>query len=276
MDKIFLSHSSADKPYVSYIANALGKDRCVYDEMCFDEGMKTIDEIFRGLSQSSIFVVFISNKSLDSDWVQKELSTAEEQLNHDTFKLSQILPIIIDPDVTHQDDRIPRFLKTGFGSYNLRFLSSNKVAYRKILAQYKRRIFDNNTRLKKQDNCFYGRDSEIKAFKQRFDMGNPIKCIVVSGIEGIGRKSYITKCLKETQVINEYYDPVLISLQQLDSIEDLIVKLSEMGYGNYSIEAVSSMKTSSENELPPIIVPKRELVNADFRHENLCYCLAVS
>lgn len=28
--------------------------------------------------------------------------------------------------------------------------------------------------------------------------------------------------------------------------------------------------------LPPIIVPKRELVNADFRHENLCYCLAVS
>jgi len=78
MDKIFLSHSSADKPYVSYIANALGKDRCVYDEMCFDEGMKTIDEIFRGLSQSSIFVVFISNKSLDSDWVQKELSTADE------------------------------------------------------------------------------------------------------------------------------------------------------------------------------------------------------
>ena len=29
-------------------------------------------------------------------------------------------------------------------------------------------------------------------------------------------------------------------------------------------------------ELPPIIVPKRELVNADYRHENLCYCLAVS
>ena len=28
--------------------------------------------------------------------------------------------------------------------------------------------------------------------------------------------------------------------------------------------------------LPPIVVPKRELVNADFRHENLCYCLAVS
>ena len=28
--------------------------------------------------------------------------------------------------------------------------------------------------------------------------------------------------------------------------------------------------------LPPIVVPKRELGNADFRHENLCYCLAVS
>ena len=28
--------------------------------------------------------------------------------------------------------------------------------------------------------------------------------------------------------------------------------------------------------LPPIVVPKRELGNADFRHENPCYCLAVS
>jgi len=28
--------------------------------------------------------------------------------------------------------------------------------------------------------------------------------------------------------------------------------------------------------LPPIVVPKRELGNADFRHENPCYCLDVS
>jgi hypothetical protein len=28
--------------------------------------------------------------------------------------------------------------------------------------------------------------------------------------------------------------------------------------------------------LPPVIVPKRELGNAEFRHENPCYCLIVS
>lgn len=37
-----------------------------------------------------------------------------------------------------------------------------------------------------------------------------------------------------------------------------------------------SMNLMLEIGLPPIVVPKRELVNADFRHENLCYCLAVS
>ena len=35
-------------------------------------------------------------------------------------------------------------------------------------------------------------------------------------------------------------------------------------------------RTDIRAGLPPIVVPKRELVNADFRHENLCYCLAVS
>ena len=58
MNKIFLSHRSKDKPYVSYIANQFGKDHCVYDEVYFEVGMRNIDEIFREMDKSSIFVVF--------------------------------------------------------------------------------------------------------------------------------------------------------------------------------------------------------------------------
>ena len=145
MDKIFLSHSSKDKSYVSYIAEHLGKDKCVYDAMCFEAGMKNLDEIFREMGKTSIFVIFISENSLESCWVKKELSIADERLNHDPKKILQIFPIIIDPSISHDDPRIPDFLKTGFDSYNLKVITSNINAYRKNkklkIKHYKENIF---------------------------------------------------------------------------------------------------------------------------------------
>ena len=93
---------------------------------------------------------------------------------------------------------------------------------------------------------FYGRDEELKKFKQKFDTMDDIKCIAVSGLEGIGRKSYIIKCLKEVQVIDKYYEPVLISMRSINGIEDLIIKLSEMGFGTQTIETVSAIRIHSQ------------------------------
>lgn len=109
MGKIFLSHSSKDKEYVGYIANLLGKDHCTYDEMCFEYGMKNIDEIFKEIDKTSIFVFFISDNSLKSDWVKDELDLAEEKLKDSSHKLSQIFPIIIDNTITYADSRIPDY-----------------------------------------------------------------------------------------------------------------------------------------------------------------------
>lgn len=53
MNKVFLSHSSNDKEYVQYIAEQFGRDYCVYDSMCFEAGMKNIDEIFREMDNTS-------------------------------------------------------------------------------------------------------------------------------------------------------------------------------------------------------------------------------
>lgn len=137
MGKIFLSHSSKDKEYVGYIANLLGKDHCTYDEMCFEYGMKNIDEIFKEIDKTSIFVFFISDNSLKSDWVKDELDLAEEKLKDSSHKLSQIFPIIIDNTITYADSRIPDYLKKGIGSYNIRPISTPQVAYKKIITQQK-------------------------------------------------------------------------------------------------------------------------------------------
>lgn len=241
MNKVFLSHSSNDKKYVQYIAEQFGRDYCVYDSMCFEAGMKNIDEIFREMDNTSIFVVFLSDSALNSEWVQKELSIADERLNHDSKKLSQIFPIIIDPVIGHADSRIPDFLKKGFTSYNLRVIASNKVAYRKIKAQQIKYLLDNRLCTVDDLDCFYGREQEIANFKKRFDTGDGFNCIIASGLTRIGRKSYLLHALKKSRIIEDYYAPPTISLGNMSTIEDLIVKLSEIGFGTYSLENVTTL-----------------------------------
>lgn len=156
MHKVFLSHSNKDKSYVSYIAERFGKDQCVYDSLCFEAGMKTLDEIYREMDKTSIFVIFLSDNSLESDWVKKELAIADEMLNHDVWKISKIFPIIIDPKINHDDPRIPDFIKNGFSSYNLRVITSKIVAYRKIKAQQVKFLLDNHMVSRENNECFYG------------------------------------------------------------------------------------------------------------------------
>ena len=241
MNKVFLSHSSNDKEYVEYIAKQFGRDYCVYDSMCFEAGMKNVDEIFREMNNTSIFVIFLSDSALKSEWVQKELSIADERLNHDSKKLSQIFPIIIDPAISHADTRIPVFLRKGFTSYNLRVITSNKVAYRKIKAQQIKYLLDNRLCSVDDLDCFYGREQEIANFKKRFDTGDGFNCVIASGLNRIGRKSYLLHALKKSRIIEDYYTPPIISLGSISTIEDLIVKLSETGFGRYSLENVTTL-----------------------------------
>lgn len=154
MEKIFLSHSSKDKEYVRPIFDYFGADRCVYDEMTFEAGMPTINEIFKGLDSSDIFVFFISDSSLGSEWVQEEIKVAEANLHNDVKKLSQIFPVIIDDKISYSDLRIPDFLKKGFGSYNLRHIYNHKIACKKIEDQLTKLQIEKNINFDKKINFF--------------------------------------------------------------------------------------------------------------------------
>lgn len=248
MEKIFLSHSSVDKDFVRPIFNYFGGDRCVFDEMTFDEGMPTLSEIFKGIDSSDIFVFFISDSSLNSKWVNQEILCAQETLDNDEKKLSQIFPIIIDENISYDDKRIPDFLRTGFGAYNLRHITSYQLACRKIDAQIIKRNLEKDSEYEKRLNFFYGRDIEKKAFKDCFDERDEngtiktIKCLVVSGIDGIGRKAYARATLKDTALIEKYYFPMIVSLTKEDTIDDLILKLCiDLGLGNYGLDVIQSL-----------------------------------
>lgn len=78
MNKVFLSHSSSDKEYVEYIADKFGKDIAIYDNYSFEYGLKTFDEILKSLDVTDLFVIFISNAALESEWVKKELAISHD------------------------------------------------------------------------------------------------------------------------------------------------------------------------------------------------------
>ena len=130
MSRIFLSHSSQDKPFVEPIADLLGKYNCVYDKYTFEIGMQTMEEILSNMVESDIFVYFISDAALKSKWVESELNNAHKLIGTLSNKLAQIFPIIIDPSISHADDRIAPFLREG---YNLQRVENYKLAYRKIV-----------------------------------------------------------------------------------------------------------------------------------------------
>ena len=79
MIKCFLSHSSKDKErYIRVVAENLRTDATLFDEITFEKGMMNIEEIHHALNDTSLFVIFLSGHSLDSDWVKEELTYAKE------------------------------------------------------------------------------------------------------------------------------------------------------------------------------------------------------
>lgn len=93
---VFLSHSSKDKPFVSRLATDL-KSKGVpvwFDQWELKVGDSLSERIEHGVSQSGWLAVVISNNSVNSDWVRKELRAAQARELRD--KSVFVLPIIID------------------------------------------------------------------------------------------------------------------------------------------------------------------------------------
>lgn len=261
MSRVFLSHSSADKSFVEPIANLLGKNNCVYDKYTFDIGMKTIEEIFDCMDKSDIFVYFISENSLNSKWVKDELNKAEELLSSPDQKIKQIYPLIIDSNINHSDSRIAIFLRK---QYNLQRVESPVLAYRKILQQVSRNNYENEIVDPTFINSYYGRDSEITDFRRRIDSTSSIKSAVISGIPGIGKKSFINQALKHARIIKPYYSPITLSMPKNGCIDDLIAIICEAGFGTYTLESVSQINSIEEK-----ISILKDLINKIQRYKEI-------
>ncbi|WP_283746893.1 toll/interleukin-1 receptor domain-containing protein [Bacillus cereus] len=249
MGTVFLSHSSKDKSiYIRHLAekliNHLGKHRVVYDERTFEKGMKSIEEIDKGLMKSELFVIFLSRSSLeDSDWVKYELNTAYEMLKDGDIK--RIYPIIIDEEITYKHPNIPQWMKD---DYNVQYVGRPSKAFSLIKQRLIEISWELYPKLKEKRNIFVGRNDLTQTFEERKYSFEPLTCIIASGIEKIGRKSFIEYCAKKTKIITDVYEPPIISIDSHQTIEDFIYSLYGLGFSK-EMDITNLMSTFLEEKI---------------------------
>lgn len=229
--KVFISHAGKDKDsYVSILYRNLknsmvGEDNIIYDSESFGEGEFISSEINAYLEQTGLFVFLISNNSLESEWVKKEVEYAHEKLSNNPI---QILPIIIDDRIKYDDPRIPTWLK----EYNLQVVKKPTKAEAIIVQRYGAVVWFNNPNIKLRENVFVGRNEEIELFEDRFSAYELAKIVffITSGLDGIGRKSFTKAALKKVDRIKSTYQFPKVVLDRYQSIEDFISELIDFEY----------------------------------------------
>ena len=224
MAKAFLSHSSKDKGLVEKIAAQLGKNNCHYDKFTFEAGNLTLDEIFKGLEDTDVFVLFISQPALESEWIEKEITQARG-LSTDK-RIDRIFPIIIDKSIHHSDKRIPEWIRK---PYNLRVFDNEVIILKKIKQLLRESNFKQFSHLRDINDLFVGRNDIMQEFERRIiniENTKPTCIIASSFFEGMGRRTFLRNGLIKTRVIDKWYEPVPISIGSKESIEDFLYKLN--------------------------------------------------
>lgn len=96
MTSVFLSHNSKDKPWVRNLAERLIADNVVVwlDEAEINIGDSLIDKISEGIQDMRFVAAIISKHSVESSWVQKEISIAMSK--EIAGRQVTVLPLVID------------------------------------------------------------------------------------------------------------------------------------------------------------------------------------
>lgn len=227
MIKVFLSHASADKAsYVGIVAANLDKEHIVYDEITFEAGEKTVAEIVRGMDDSSVFALFLSEAALQSKWVADEIALAELRLKSGVMKA--VYPIIIDRSIDHQDERIPKWLRE---HYNLRLVARPSVAARRIHQKLRQVSWGRHPKLERRANVFIGRNQQVESLEKRFDSFEHEKPVatIVAGPPSIGRRAFLRNAMEKISLAERGYLLPSIYLDRNSSLEDFILKLLDLG-----------------------------------------------
>lgn len=247
--KAFLSHSSAQNDFIHEVVRWLGNDSCIVDEFTFENAHKTMNEIAKAFEGTSIFVFFISKESLDSSWVNDEISNIRDYVDEGKVKF---LPFIIDSEIDHSNTKVKQWIRH---DYNLQYYHSPRLVARKIKEEIRNIVWDNYPDLREQQMSFIGRDAELSELTHKYyEVDGGRRCMIVAGFPpGIGRKRLIAEFVRQKLLTNkdETYSPIVIRLEKDDSIENLIIQLNDIAFelSNNELLDIGQMTKTEKVEL---------------------------
>jgi Flp pilus assembly protein TadD len=185
--KVFLSHSSKDKPFVEAVADQLRPGTFEMDSQTFDEGLLNSNAIIASLNRSDLFCLFLSKFSVTSSYVDFESLLGFELLA--SGRLSKFLVICLDDEAFQQ------------AAMNVRYFN---IVRKSLVAESAARLIQGNlvsiaSKRKLFLHPFIGREAELLELERQVtDHDRPLtKALFLSGNSGSGRRSIARKFFKD-------------------------------------------------------------------------------
>lgn len=247
--KMFISHSSRQKPYVEELVKLIGTNYLVVDKYTFESGEKLWEEIRSKINECNHFVYLISKEALVSDWVKQEISYVRERIDDDAI---HFYPVIIDETIGIDQPDIPKWIKKEYliNKYvNPHILSV--LLKRKIL----RGIWKEFPSLQEQSHLFIGRDEELQELSKLYfeNSGNSKNTLIVSGLNNIGRKRLLREFVSKRVVVKgDSTDLIDIRLTDTDSISEFAIQLNDI-IGQFSYDSLLLNINDKESSLTTTI-----------------------
>lgn len=222
MIKAFISHSSKQKTFALELVEQLGRDYCRIDCFDFQPAYKTVDEIYRAIDTSTVFVLLVSKDSLDSPWVQEEIRYARSNLKAD--EMNRFWPYLIDSNISLFD--CPEWMVKD-ECFNLKQFNSPYVLARDIEQKFRRIIWSSNSKLRMLETMMVGRNADIAKFEDKFQSinGMNLKALLISGRKGVGKDTFAKQCMYKVGFPLET-EPYRISTKPHENVENFIVYLN--------------------------------------------------
>lgn len=221
--KVFVSHSSVDKPYAEALIECIGRDLVTFDKYSFEAGEKLTDSIKQGIEGCDIFVLLISEASIGSMWVQEEVNFVAPLM---VTKGIVFAPYCIDSKVKMKDERLSAWVWDRL----VKQFPHHKILARKIQRLIREQIWKRYPKKKQLDSMFVGRGEDLSRLERTFYREDlqQLRTLFVSGFPFVGRKTLLSHFIQNNiKTVKENDAPIVIRLEKSDGIEQMTLMLNE-------------------------------------------------
>lgn len=235
--KAYLAYVHEEGGFVAQVAGRLSRARVHFDKYSFRPGEDFTEAIRRCLSDSDMFVLFASERSMKSSWVQFEIAEAEARRLQG--QIQRLLVLTIDKSDTRA--LLPAWLKTGLVVHAPRAAQAFNVISTQLLA------LETGVR---PETLFVGREIDLRWFSAKLapPAGQPApNIIVLHGLRGVGRRTFLARAARDYLLLELGPVLVLAETELLDWVH--IALLQDFGEvsGQQELEA-ARLKFASQSE----------------------------